>query len=89
MPQTTYPKMENRLNKLKVLSSEMDPVEIRLIDRFLKEPHGGFLEKSACPPSSESPLKHESASYISIVNYAINLDSCREYSLRTWSTFGH
>ncbi len=37
-----------------------------------------FLEKSARPPSSESPLKYESASYFSIVNYAINLDSYRE-----------
>jgi hypothetical protein len=35
---------------------------------------------------SESPLKYESASYFSPANYAINLDSCGEYSLRTWST---
>ncbi len=34
-------------------------------------------------------LKYESASYFSPANYAINLDSCGEYSLRTWSTFGH
>jgi hypothetical protein len=50
---------------------------------------GGFLEKSANPPSSESPLKYESTSYFSIAIYAINLDSCGEYSLRTWSTFYH
>ncbi len=50
---------------------------------------GRFLEKSARPPLSESPLKYESASYFSIANYAINLDSCGEYSLRTWSTFDH
>ena len=34
---------------------------------------------SIIPPSSESPLKHESASYCSIghyANYAVNLDSC-------------
>ncbi len=61
---------------LKVLSSEMDPVEIRLIR--------GFLEKSAHSPSSESPLKYESASYFSTANYAINLDSCGEYSLWIW-----
>jgi hypothetical protein len=36
----------------------------------------GFLEKSARHPWSESPLKDESASYFSIANYAINLDSC-------------
>jgi hypothetical protein len=48
-----------------------------------------FLEKSARSPSSESPLKYESASYFSTANYAINLDSCGEYSLRTWFTFGH
>ena len=33
---------------------------------------------SIIPPSSESPLKHESASYCSIANYAnyaVNLDS--------------
>jgi hypothetical protein len=43
---------------------------------LLKEASRGFLEKSACPPSSESPLKKESTSYFSIANYAINLDSC-------------
>jgi hypothetical protein len=37
---------------------------------------GGLLEKSARPPSSESPLKDESASYFSLANNAINLDSC-------------
>jgi hypothetical protein len=31
------------------------------------------LAKFAHPPSSESPLKHESA--FSIANYAVNLDS--------------
>ena len=34
---------------------------------------------SIIPPSSMSPLKHESASYCSIghyANYAVNLDSC-------------
>jgi hypothetical protein len=36
----------------------------------------GVLEKFAHPPSSESPLKHESAYYFSIANYAVNLDSC-------------
>jgi hypothetical protein len=35
---------------------------------------GRFLEKSTRPLSSESPLKHESASYFSIANYAVNLD---------------
>ncbi len=44
----------------------------------------GFLEKSARSPSSECPLKYESASYFSTANYAINLDSCGEYSLRIW-----
>jgi hypothetical protein len=42
----------------------------------LKKRHSGFLEKSARPPSSESPLKYESASYFSFANYAVNLDSC-------------
>jgi hypothetical protein len=37
----------------------------------------------------DPPLKYESASYFSIANYAINLDSCGEYSLCTWSTFDH
>jgi hypothetical protein len=37
---------------------------------------GGFLEKPARPPSSESPLKYEITSYLSIANYAVNLDSC-------------
>jgi hypothetical protein len=63
----------------KALSSEMNPVEIRLIhsiDLYLQKRRGFFLEKSARPPSSESPLKYESASYFSIANYAINLDSC-------------
>jgi hypothetical protein len=45
---------------------------------------GGFLEKSACPPSIEGPLKYESASYFSPANYANNLDSCGEYSLHIW-----
>ena len=44
----------------------------------------GVLGKFTRPPSSESPLKHESAYYFSIANYTINLDSCGEYSLRTW-----
>jgi hypothetical protein len=77
---------------LKVLSNEMDSVKIRHIRWiFVKGicSSGGFLEKSARPPSSESPLKYGSTSYFSIVNYAINLDSCGEYSLRTWSTSGH
>ena len=39
---------------------------------------GGFLEKSARPPSSESPLKYEGASYFSPANYAINLDKAAE-----------
>jgi hypothetical protein len=42
----------------------------------------GFLEKFARPPSSKSPLKYEIASYFSPAKYAINLDSCGEYSLR-------
>jgi hypothetical protein len=37
---------------------------------------GRFLEKSARPPSSENPLKYESAFYFSTANYAIYLDSC-------------
>ncbi len=63
---------------LKVLSSEMYPVKIRAhpIDLYKKKHPGRFLEKSARPPLSESPLKYESASYSSIANYAINLDSC-------------
>ncbi len=46
------------LGDLKVLSSEMDPVEtIGSFDiSLLKVVCGGFLEKSARPPSSESPL---------------------------------
>ncbi len=40
---------------LKVLSSEMDPVEIRLIRKvFIKD---RVLEKSVRPPSCESSLK--------------------------------
>jgi hypothetical protein len=53
---------------LEVLSSEMD--QARALKRRV-----GFLEKSARPPSSESPLKHESASYFSIVNDAVDSDS--------------
>jgi hypothetical protein len=59
------------------------------MELYERKRRGGFLEKSARPPSSESPLKYDCASYFSIVNYAINLDSCGEYSLRTWFTFGH
>ncbi len=63
---------------------------IHLAGQYLeRKRRGRFLEKSARPPSSESPLKYESASYFSPANYAINLDSCGEYSMRTWSTFGH
>jgi hypothetical protein len=53
------------MGTLKVLSSEMEPTEIRLIllgsfDRtFLKDV--GVLAKFARPPSIESPLKYESA----------------------------
>jgi hypothetical protein len=65
---------------LKVLSSEM----AHSIDLFQRKRHRGFLEKSARSPSSESPLKYERASYFSTANYAINLDSCGEYSLRIW-----
>ena len=36
----------------------------------------GVLANFARPPSSESPLKDESASYFSLANIAINLDSC-------------
>jgi hypothetical protein len=36
----------------------------------------GVLGKFTRPPSSESPLKHESAYYFSIANYTVNLDSC-------------
>jgi hypothetical protein len=50
------------------------------IELYERKHRGGFLEKSACPPSSENLLKHDCASYFSIVNYAINLDSCGEYS---------
>ncbi len=66
------------IKTLKVLSSELDPVEIRLIRQiFIKgSVAAGFLEKSARPPSSQSPLKYESASYFSTANYAINLDRC-------------
>ncbi len=61
------------------------PLKLGSIDRyFLKKRRGGFLEKSARPPSSEGPLKYESASYFSIANYANNLDSCGEYSLSIW-----
>jgi hypothetical protein len=36
----------------------MDPAEIRLIRKVvIKERRGWFLEKSACPQFSESPLK--------------------------------
>ncbi len=47
------------------------------------------VERRKKDRESESPLKYESASYFSIANYAFNLDSCGEYSLRTWSTFDH
>jgi hypothetical protein len=45
---------------LKVLSSEMDLAEIRviLIGRHERDRRGSFLEKPAHPPSSESPLKY-------------------------------
>jgi hypothetical protein len=46
-----------------------------LIDLYERKRRGGFLEKSARPPSSESPLKYESASYFSTANYAISLDT--------------
>jgi hypothetical protein len=46
------------------------------MDLYKRKRHKGFLEKSARPPSSESPLKYEGTSYLSIANYAINLDSC-------------
>jgi hypothetical protein len=43
---------------LKVLSSEMDPAEISSFDRYLlKIEARAFFEKSAHPPSCESPLK--------------------------------
>ncbi len=44
---------------LKVLSSKMDPEEIRLIRWVVIKERGTvvFLEKSARPPSFESPLK--------------------------------
>jgi hypothetical protein len=58
------------------------------IDVSERKRRGGFLEKYARPPSSESPLKYESTSYFSTANYAISLDSCGEYTLRTWSTLG-
>ena len=54
------------------------------MDLYERKCRGGFLEKSARPPSSESHLKYESASYFSTANYAIILDSCGEYSLRIW-----
>jgi hypothetical protein len=54
------------------------------MDLYERKRRGGFLEKSARPPSSESPLKYESASYFSTANCAISLDSCGEYSLRIW-----
>ncbi len=38
----------------------------------------GVLAEFARPPSIESPLKHESASYFSIANYAVNLDRIGE-----------
>jgi hypothetical protein len=44
-----------RESPLKVLSSEMDSAESRLIPQKRKR-RGGFLEKSDRPPSSESPL---------------------------------
>jgi hypothetical protein len=56
-------KRKNRLNKLlslqflliKVLSSEMDPPEIRLIRKVFVEERGvEVLEKSTHPPSCES-----------------------------------
>ncbi len=60
------------------------------LDRsLLKEASRRVFRKFARPPSSESPLKYESAPYFSPANYAINLDSCREYSLRIQATFGH
>ena len=69
----------------------MDEKKVGSFDRpFLKETSRRLFRKiRPLPPSSESPLKCESASYFSPANYAINLDSCGEYSLRTWSTFDH
>ncbi len=41
-----------------VLSSEMDPAEIRLIRKpFLKERSAEVFSKIRCPPSCESPFK--------------------------------
>ncbi len=65
---------------LKVLSSKMDPAEIRLIWKVVIEERGAafFLEKSALPPSSESPLKCESASLFFNLQLYNNLNSCED-----------
>jgi hypothetical protein len=49
---------------LKVLSSEMDPAEIRLVQLAVIKERGaeGFLEKSTRPPSFEIPSKYKNAS---------------------------
>jgi hypothetical protein len=47
--------VEARIRILKVLSSEMDPAESST-ELYKSKRCGGFLEKSARPPSSESPL---------------------------------
>ncbi len=55
----------------------MDPVEIRLIRLiFIKGSVVAGFRKIRPPPSSESPLKYESASCFPIANYVVNLDSC-------------
>ncbi len=51
-------------------------VIINWIGRHKKERHGGFLENTACPPSSESPLKYLSASLFFNCQSKKILESC-------------
>ncbi len=72
---------------LKVLSTEMDPAEIGSFDRSsLKREARKVFRKIRLPPSSDSPSKYQSASLFFNCQLYNNLDSCGEYSLRTWIT---
>ncbi len=62
---------------LKILSSEMDQAESRLIRRpFLKETSRRVFRKIRPSPIEWEPFKVWELSYFSFANYAVNLDSC-------------
>ncbi len=49
-----------KIRLIKLLSIELDLAKIRLIRKAVIKERGAevFWKKSACPPSSESPLKY-------------------------------